>query len=148
MTRIRPLLLASLALIACQGAGPGDPAVPARGPEAPPMTAFLSIRDGTGAHGPFRVEELEKLAVEVQLVSAPAGELPLRLEVLGPGGELYAQFPVTAQPDASGRAKLTQEVEVRGTSIDLLRQTGAWTFRLAAADGAAPLATAAAELAE
>jgi hypothetical protein len=112
------------------------------------MIAALSVRDGGGAAGPFRLADVEKLAVEVRLRYAPPGAHELRLDILSPAGTLYAQLPVTAEADAAGQANVVQELEVRGTSIDGLRQTGAWTFRLAHPDEDRAMAVAEAEVLE
>lgn len=144
MHQLRPLLLASVALAACTGAT--DPIAP--GPGAPQMTASLTVRDSHGTPGPFRIDLLDKFAVAVQLVAAPPGPLPLRLDILNPAGELYVQLPVTAEVDSAGRATYRQDLEVQGTPIDGLRMSGVWTFRLARIDGVEPLASAQAEVGE
>ncbi len=152
MTLLRHLLLYTVlasTLAACQGAGPSwATQVPIAGPETPPMAAFLQVRDANGVAGPFRLDDVERLSVEVQLVSALPGAHDFRLDVLTPAGTLYAQLPVTAEADAAGQANVAQPIEVRGTPIDLLHLTGAWTFRLAQVDGDRALALAEAEVGE
>ncbi|HYD43104.1 MAG TPA: hypothetical protein VEB43_19885 [Anaeromyxobacter sp.] len=112
------------------------------------MAASVTVRDGEGAEGPFRLEDLQTLALEIRVVAAPPGPMPLRIDVLTPANVVYAQLPVTLEPDLSGTAAVRQDLEVQGTPIEGLRMTGAWTFRLAPAGGTAPLATAEAQIAE
>lgn len=144
MRTLRPMLLASLLLAACQDAGgPGSATAP-----IDPASAALAVRDGLGAEGPFEVDGLEKVTVEVRLTNVAPGPHRLRLDVLAPGGTLYAQMPVSVEAGPDGQGVTTQTLQVGGTPIERYRQTGAWSFRLAAAGGATPLATAEAEIAE
>ena len=144
MRTLRPMLLASLLLAACQDAGgPGSPAAP-----IDPASAALAVRDGQGGTGPFQVDGLEKVTVDVRLTHVAPGAHRLRLDVLAPGGTLYAQLPVSVEAGPDGQGVASQHLQVGGTPIERYRQTGAWSFRLAPADGATPLATAEAELAE
>ncbi len=144
MRTLRPMLLASLLLAACQDAG-GSGSAPA---PIDPASASLAVSDGKGAVGPFKVDGLEKVTVEVQLTHVEPGQHRLRLDVLAPGGTLYAQVPVSVEAGPDGAGVASQTLQVGGTPIERYRQTGAWTFRLAPREGAAPLATAEAEIAE
>jgi hypothetical protein len=138
------MLLASLLLAGCQDAGAPEQA---RAP-IEPGSAALAVRDGKGAEGPFELQGLERLNVEVRLAHVEPGAHRLRLDVLAPGSVLYAQLPVSVEVGPDGLGVASQQVQVGGTPIERYRQTGAWTFRLAHAGGAAPLATAQAEIAE
>lgn len=143
MRTLRPLLLAALLLPACHEAGAPDPAAP-----LDPASAALSVRGAGDAEGPYRLEELEKLALEVRLTHAAPGAHRLRLDVVAPGGALYAQLPVSVDVGPDGAGAAFEALQVGGTPIERYHQTGAWTFRLAPESGAAPLATAQAEVAE
>ena len=147
----RPLLLGSLLLAACPGSRSLDGGIPASGsaadPVAPPAAA-IHVRDGLGAEGPFSIDELEELAVEVRLTSAAAGSHQVRLEVLGPSGALFGQVPVDVEVASNGEGVATHHVQVRGTSIESLRRTGTWRFRVFLSDAGPPLANAEAKVAE
>jgi hypothetical protein len=145
MRSVRPLLLASLLLPACSGQPDGAPAA---GPTTPPLAALVSVRDGNGAAGPFRIRELAKLRIEVALTGARPGAHQLRLDVLSPGGTLYAQLPAAVEVGPTGEGTGASDLQVRGTTIERYRRTGTWAVR-AWLDGAAqPLASAEAEVLE
>jgi len=132
------LLLAVLLLPACQrgrGSTADTPAAVTPPTAFVPTTVALSVHDPAGQGGPFRMDELESLSVEVAVASTP-GVHEARVDVVTPGGTLYAQLPATVEVSAAGGASSTATVRVRGTSIESYRQTGTWQFR-AYVDGAA-----------
>jgi len=137
----RELLLASLLLAACQrGHGSTVDTPTAVTPPTAispflPTTVELQVRDPAGQAGPYRMDELESLSVEIAVSSAP-GVHEARVDVVTPAGTLYAQLPATVEVGAAGGASSTATVRVRGTSIESYRQVGTWQFR-AFVDGAA-----------
>ncbi len=138
---MRAAVLAAAALaLACQG-GSGGSSPPVQQPITP--TGELRIRDGAGLDAPFRLDALERLAIEARYQGYP-GAHEVRVDVFDPDGGLFAQLRAAADADAAGAALARQKLEVRGTPIDSYRMTGRWRFVLAV-DGV-PLASAAAEV--
>jgi hypothetical protein len=137
MRRAALALPALLALLACQGPAPSG-----RPPPPPPAaSAALSVHDGSGAAGPFKLADLERLAVDVRYAGGEPGPHSLRLDVVSPRGTLYAQLRGTLAVGADGSASASQALEVRGTPIDGFQQVGGWRFVLAVDEGE-PLASA------
>ena len=138
--------LASFALlaVACQEPAAGRPPPP---PPSPGVSAQLSVRDGTGASGPFRLSGLARLAVDATYTGVEAGPHALRIDVFTPRGTLYAQYLGAVELGAGGQASYSKVLEVSGTPIDQLNQVGTWRFVLSVDEGA-PLATAEASLVE
>lgn len=133
--RILTLLVAALAL-ACQAPARPDTASSSTEVAAPlevappPAVAKVAVRDAAGAEAPYRVGELEKLAVDVRVTGAQPGPRTFQLEVMSPRGTLYATLPLAIQVDASGEGGATEELQVRGTSIERFHRAGAWVFRV------------------
>jgi hypothetical protein len=151
MRTARSLLLASLALAACQGARSPDGATESGGSAVDPsrpVVASLTVRDGAGAEGPYRIADLERLSVEVRLGAAQPGDHQVQLEVLNPDGGLYSRLPVHVEVGPDGAGAGWQLVEVRGTSIESLHRTGTWQFRVSLSDASPPLAHAEAKVTE
>jgi hypothetical protein len=135
----RVLLLAFLVLPACQRGAPSDSPIATTPPTAfaPTVatTVDLRVHDASGQAGPFRMDDLDLLSVELD-VTAPAGLHEARVDVVTPGGTLYAQLPATVEVSRGSAASSSATVRVRGTSIETYRQVGTWQFR-AFVDGAA-----------
>jgi len=145
----RATLLGLLLAAACQSQGTSSTATvapvsgnPGAQPSTPPHLK-LTVRDPSGAAGPFTLEELEKLAIEVQDVHLGAGDHVLRLDVTGPDGTLYAQLPATLQIDQK-EPGATVTLQVRGTTIESYRQIGTWQV-VAVLDGT-PVAASSVEV--
>lgn len=133
-----------LALAACQD-GPAAPAGRPPPPPAPPgVSAALHVRDARGSAGPFRLDDVAQLAIEARYTSAEPGPHPVRIDVVAPGGTLYAQLHA-AGADGSGASLHT--LEVHGTPIEGFRQVGRWHFALSVG-ASAPLASAEVDLTE
>lgn len=143
MPSLRPLPVACLLLLACDGSLSPERGAPAG---AQPMTATVSIRDGNGAEGPFRLDALQRLTLEVRVRGGSPGSNPLRLDVVTPGGTLYAQLPLAVETGPAGEGTGMTDLQVGGTAIDSYRQVGSWTVRVSRRGAAQPLATARAEL--
>jgi hypothetical protein len=135
------VLATAVALAACSGGAPGRP------PPTTELTGTLVVTGDGAAAARFSLASMTALTVEARIHAPTPCARPLRVDVVAPSGDLYAQLRGDAQPDASGDAALTRVLEVRGTPIDRYRQTGAWRFVLAVEDGPA-LAEAAVVLAE
>jgi hypothetical protein len=147
------LLTASLALAACHdGAAPpeqqGRPPVlpPLAATTAAPASASIAVRDAGGAEGPFRLGDLDRLDVEVRYANLEPGPHAVRVDVVAPGGLLYAQLQASLQADGDGAAASSHRVAVQGTPIETYRQVGRW--RLAISVDGSPLASADVDLAE
>jgi hypothetical protein len=149
MRRAILLPAALLALsAACHDASAPPPAPEGRPPVPPPVaasptisaSASLAIRDPAGAAGPFRIADLTRLDVSVSYTALEPGPHATRLDVLAPGGALYAQLPASIDVGPDGSAASSHRLEVQGTPIETFRQLGRWRFALSV-DGA-PLASA------
>lgn len=139
----RAILIGIFLLAACQrsssgSASSGDGSSSgSTGTTTPKVT--LAIRDAAGVSGPFALDDLEKLAVEVACVGAAAGDHAVRVDVVSPGGTLYAQLPATLVVDAGGTGSTSSTIQVRGSTIDTFRQVGTWQLA-AFVDGTAQAA--------
>jgi hypothetical protein len=145
MRKLLSFLLAATALAACDeapSAGRPPPPPPAQG-----VSASLSLHDGAGGTGPFRLADLTRLAVDARYVGVEAGTHALRIDVISPRGTLYAQYQGALELDRSGQIAWSRVLEVSGTPIDAYHQIGTWRFTLTVDDGA-PLAVAEASLVE
>jgi hypothetical protein len=109
----------------------------------------LAVRTPSGAAGPFRLAELDRLAIDVNYASQDftPGERPIRIDVFSPRGALYAQLQSTLLVGSNGAGAVSQSLEVRGTPIDTFNQVGTWKF-VVAVDGGEPLASAEVDLTE
>lgn len=147
----RTFLLASLLLVGCQqrssstpgGGGPENPGQ--HGGGARP-TASLAVVDEAGAAGPFRLDDLDALVVEVEYKGPRSGSHAVRIDAIDPRGQLFAQLPATLVVERNRPATSSNVLRVRGTSIDRFHQVGTWQF-VAHVDGT-PLARASADLTE
>lgn len=130
------LLLAS-ALASCQGT-PGDaasrpalppaPSPPGGGP-AGETGSTLAIADGAGRSAPFALGSLTRLALRAAYRGTP-GAHAVRIDVVGPGGTLYAQLRGDLLADPAGLGTMTRSMEVRGTPIESFHMIGTWNFVL------------------
>jgi hypothetical protein len=142
---VAALLTSALLVAACQKEhrAAGEAATPVTPPISinpiPGVTAELRVRDDAGRAGPFKLGDLDSLAVEVN-VSGAVGVHEARVDVVTPRGTLYAQLPATVEIGEAGAASSTAVVHVRGTFIESYRQTGTWQFR-AYVDGVAAAAS-------
>lgn len=150
MRTARPLLLASLLLAACQGShSEGAGSVAGADADAVlPALVSLSLRDASGASGPYRLDGLDKLSIEVQLRKARRGTYDVRLSVYSPDGTLYSQLPVQVEVAPRHEGSAVQQIEIGGTTIESLRRTGTWRFEARLTDAGPPLATAEAQVTE
>jgi hypothetical protein len=136
---LRTLALALMAVAGCKDAlHPADPGAGSEGgtvtdgtpPTAiPTVAASILVRDGSGTTGPFTIDDLEELNIEVRFTSAPPGAHGVRLVMLNPRGKVSADLRGTVVIDGTGQGTYAQTIQVRGTSIERYRQTGNWTFR-------------------
>ena len=133
----RALTVLVLGLAACQGWSE-PPTRPS--PPRPRASATLSLHDGAGGVGPFQLATLKRLATDVGYQGEP-GTHSLRLDVLGPNGQLYAQLSGTLEADARGAGVATRSLEVAGTPIEAYHMTGTWRVVLSM-DGGQTLASA------
>ena len=90
---------------------------------------------------------MARLRLDVLFASEDRGAHTLRIDVLSPGGALYAQLNGSVEVGADGKGSVSQPLEIAGTPIDRFRQIGKWRF-LVGVDGGAPLASAEVELTE
>jgi len=142
---MRKALLLPLALLAaCQGEPTGRPPPP---PPAPGVTGALTVHDGNGTPGPFKLSGLMRLAVDASYTGVEAGRHPARIDVFTPRGTLYTQYRADLELAGAGEATLSRVLEVRGTPIYFSKQLGTWRFVLTVDEGA-PLATAEVSLVE
>lgn len=140
MPRHALTLIAALALAACQGSG--EP--PTRPPPPPPQaTGTLALHDGAGGAGPLRLATLKRLAIDATYQGEP-GTHSLRLDVLGPNGQLYAQLLGTLQAGPDGAGAASDSLEVAGTPVEGYHMTGTWRVVLSM-DGGQALASASVE---
>src|SRR5512147_3326198 len=116
----RALLVIGLLLLGCQQRSGSTPAGPppvdppdGGAPAAPQLS--LTVADGGGGAGPFRIGSLEYLKVEVSYTGGARGPHALRLDVVDPRGTAYAHVPATLLVGESGAATATKVVRVRGT---------------------------------
>lgn len=100
----------------------------------------LEVHDGTGNGGPLSLAALTSLTIETSYRGTP-GRHPLRIDVLGPGRNLYAQLRGTLVASPQGSGSATQVLEVDGTPIEAFHMTGKWQFVLST-DDAGGLASA------
>lgn len=139
MRDLRTSLIASLLLAACSGDPGGSSPTPEPPAQPPPgVEASLSVSDGSGAAGPYRLQDVRSLRVQVELRGLREGSHRVRIDVVSPRGTLYAQLPTAVEVGPSGTATALREVPVRGTSIERLRRTGRWAFQAYLDEGAAP----------
>jgi hypothetical protein len=146
----RAMALLFVSLAACQSSRSTDAGVQSGGwatEPSRPMAASIVVRDGNGVAGPFRLDELDRLTLEVKLIDAPAGSHQGQIDVLSPEGTLFGQLPVDLEVAADGTGASTLPVEVRGTSIESLRRLGTWHFAVSLGTGPA-LASAEAQVTE
>jgi len=123
----RATLLGLLLATACQNQGQGtSSAAPASPPASTPPQLYLTVRDPSGGFGPFVLDDLEKLAIQVQGAHLGVGEHSLRLDVTGPDGTLYAQLPSDFEADQNELGAAATSLQVRGTTIETYRQLGTW----------------------
>ncbi len=119
----------ALALAACSG-----PAAPPAPPANPTPTGTLRIRDASGATGPFRLADLQRLFLDSTYRGMP-GPHALRVDVVDPSGNVFGQLAADLAAGADGAATASQRLEVRGTPIHLYHLVGSWRFVLTV-DGA------------
>jgi hypothetical protein len=123
----RTIFLGVLLLAACRGSG---------GTASPDATdVSLSVKDASGASGPFAIDALDRLSIEVTCAHVPQGSHDLRVDVTSPGGTLYAQFPATIDVGSQQSGSTSSALLVRGTTIQSFRQVGTWQLA-ASLDGA------------
>ena len=133
----RAILIGIFLLAACQrsstgsassgdGSSGGSGGTPGTTTGTAASKVTLAIRDAAGASGPFALDDLEKLAIEVACVGGAAGDHAVRVDVVSPGGTLYAQLPATLVVDAGGTGSTSSTIQVRGSTIDTFRQVGTW----------------------
>jgi hypothetical protein len=103
-------------------------------PPPPPQVA-LTVQDGTGASGPFGIDVVDQLTVGVQVAHFPQGSHAVRVDVMSPGGTLYAQLPATLEIGSQQSGSTSSTLLVRGTTIQSFRQVGTWQLA-ASLDGA------------
>ncbi len=120
--------------------GGGAVAGPPPATTAPGGRWVLEVHDGTGKGGPLSLAALTRLVIEASVRGAP-GRHPLRIDVLGPGGSLYAQLRSALVTSADGSGSASQVLEVDGTPIEAFHMTGKWQFVLSTSGGGG-LATA------
>ena len=119
----RTILAGILLLAACQGSGGGPPSK-----SPPPPKVILSVQDAAGASGPFAIDALVSLTVGVAYDHVPQGPHALRVDVVSPGGTLYAQLPASIDATGQPSGNVTHTLQVRGTPIQSFRQVGSWKF--------------------
>ncbi len=118
-------LLATLLLASCQA-----PSEPVRPPPPPPTaTGTLAVHGGSGIAGALRLADLARFAVDATYQGEP-GTHALRVDVLAPRGQLYAQLAGTLDAGAGGAGAASLALEVAGTPIESYRMTGTWQFIL------------------
>jgi hypothetical protein len=118
---------------------------PSPAPEPPAPTGTLVVRDGSGATGPFRLADLQRLFID-STYAGPAGPHDLRVDVLDPKGNTFGSLRQELTAGADGSAAASQRLEVRGTPIHLYHLVGGWRFILVV-DGT-PLASAAVDVSD
>ena len=139
------LLVGGLLLASCQRSS-GNPSPPGGGGTVdPPPTATLSVVDSAGAQGPFALDGLDQLVIDVECAHLKPGAHAVRVAVTSPSGSLYAQLPATLQVGESRRGRVSSTLQVRGSTIESYRQLGTWQL-VASVDGA-QLAAASVDLA-
>ncbi len=141
----RAILLATLLLAGCQQqSAPGSSGDEGVAPT--PATATLAVVDRAGSSGPFRLDDLDSLTLQVKYTPGVAGKHALRVDVVDPKGKLFFRYPGTLDVVASQPASVSRVLRVRGTNIDRYRMVGAWQF-VVNVDGK-PLAAASVDLTE
>jgi len=123
--------------------GPGATPVPTP-PPAP--TASLTVVDPGGGAGPFALADLEQLVVTVAAEHVTPGSHRVRVDVMSPGGKLYAQLPASLQASDTGHGTATATLQVRGSVIESYQDSGTWQFAANVDD--TPLAAASVDLTE
>lgn len=135
MHRLALPLLAALFLASCHA-----PSEPVRPPPPPPAaTGTLEVHGGSGSASALRLADLARFAVDATYQGEP-GAHALRVDVLNPQGQLYAQLAGTLDAGAGGAGAASLGLEVAGTPVESYRMTGAWQFILSV-DGAALAST-------
>lgn len=125
----------ALAITACSGSSATPPAPP---PPPPAPTGTLAVRDASGAAGPFRLADLQRLFLDSTYAGVP-GPHAMRVDVVAPSGDTFGSLPYDLTAGADGKGAASQGLEVRGTRIHLYHLVGSWRFVLLV-DGA-PLAS-------
>ncbi len=139
---MRSLALLSIILLspltACQNAPDNaasppsaspDAVVPATRPSPTASGATLVVTDGAGNSGPLHLGSLARLVVDAAYRGIPGRHLE-RIDIIGPGGTLYAQLKGTLIADPAGRSSSSHSIEVKGTPIESFHMTGTWQFVL------------------
>jgi hypothetical protein len=121
------LLLACLGTAACQSSS------------APPASPSLKVHDGAGDTGPLHLAQIASLSVESTFAATP-GSHAVRIDIIDPQGMGYGSVRNTVVVDPGGAAKVTQTLQVRGTTIEGYHRIGSWQFLLVVDDGR-PLAS-------
>src|SRR5512147_2522219 len=129
----RTLALALILLAACSNpsgrpaASPADPERPGDpAPATPRVTGALTVTDGQGGAGPFRIGAVSTLTLAGSCASAPPGKHTLRFDVLSPNGAVYASLPQEVVVPESGTASVQSTLPLRGTTVERLMRTGTW----------------------
>jgi hypothetical protein len=126
MRRIHATIALAIGLAACQQS-PSPPA-------ATPVAVSIRVHDGAGSHGPLVLAKTSQLVVESSFPASP-GVHGVRIDVVGPNGGLYGMLRTTASPGPDGIAKVSQSLEVSGTTIDHYHMVGTWQFALTVDEG-------------
>jgi hypothetical protein len=135
MRRLALPLLSALLLASCQASSE-----PVRPPPPPPAaTGTLAVHGVSGSAGALRLGDLARFAIDATYQGEP-GVHALRVDVLTPRGQLYAQLAGTLDAGAGGAGAASLGLEVAGTPIESYRMTGTWQFILSV-DGGAALAS-------
>ena len=138
---MRRTIIAGLLLLlgGCQGSGGDSKPPPPPSPPSPALT--LTVRDPGGWPGPFAIDLVEEWTIEVRYAHLTPGAHAVRVDVMSPGGTLYAQLPIALDVNDQGTGSATYTLQVRGTTIQSFRQVGSWQFA-ASLDGSARSAAA------
>jgi hypothetical protein len=148
------LLLACGGELTDDGAQPGTPGAPGTvlvpDEAAPSVTLAFAAAAPTGSFDPLAsavLHDTATLYVVADWKNLPAGAAAQRLDVLMPGGALYAglELPVgeTARGDVQfrtledGTRRVTYLLQVWGTPIESYQITGPWSARVTLVGGTA-----------
>ena len=127
MRPIPAALALAIGLAACQQT-PSPPSA------APSIPSSIRVRDANGSQGPLVLAKTAQLIVESSF-PAPPGVHGIRIDVAGPNGGLYGTLRASASPGPDGIARVTQTLEVTGTTIDQYHMVGTWHFALVVDEG-------------
>lgn len=114
--------------------GPTAPATPSSDPAvdspAPAVTGSLTVTDGAGAGGPFKIGVVSRLHLAGSCASASPGRHTLRFNVLSPSGTVYASLAREVDVSDSGTASAEGTLELHGSTIESYMRTGTWNVTL------------------